>query len=743
MLDNFIFLRTQPKNVDMKRHLLLSIWLVLAGISALAQVTVSPSSATIDPGQSVNMTASGSDFLIWSPTQWLTDTVGPTTTATPLQTTTYTVTGYVPGEDKVSNGNFNQGNSGFTSAYTYVSDLWSEGTYYVGSSANTYHTGFHGHGHGGSGNFMIVNGASSPGVNVWSQEIEVTPYKYYAFSTWVVSLNRNSPAKLQFSINGRQIGDVFSAPDAPIVYIEGVTDDIWENFYELWYSGNSTSAVITILNQNTEIDGNDFGLDDITFCEMVPMGEAQCTITINTLSTNDDAVSACFGETVAVPFLDNDQIPQDCNSMACEIVAQAAHGSAVYDSGAMLYIPHDGFAGTDQFRYRITCGVLSAEANVAVTVAPEYRETLETQACDAFSWHGHFFDQTTDDTWTVAGVAPNGCDSVYELHLTVNYSDTVRYTTSACEQYTWHGTPYTETGVYSYWTTNEQGCDRLELLDLTVGNSYEAIVEVVECDSFYWDRSGRWYRESIEDYVEVQGDAGCDSTFVLQLVLNHSEIMEPLYVTACNSYEWHGIEYAETGIVPYETYTPEGCLHYEELHLTIEDYEGSYPIVGPTTVFVASNLISGVYSYDIDTAGIEGQVHWEINNGWTVLDSIGGTCRIIAATPGTAILTARFVVPGCGLLERNFVINAGFFDTDENQNTCRVFPNPTQGQVTIEAEGIKKVSVRNLLGQTLLEEIHEGTSQVTLNVAHLSPTVYLIEIETVRGVMKERIVLCR
>ena len=208
--------------MTMRKLFFLSLLVFMTSLSVVAQITVTPTSATIDPGKSVNMTASGSDFLIWSPTQWLTDTVGPNTTATPPQTVTYTVTGYAPGEDKVSNGDFNQGNSGFTSAYTYVSDLWSEGTYYIGSSANTYHTGFHGHGHGGSGNFMIVNGASVPGVNVWSQEIEVTPYKYYAFSTWVVSLNRNSPAKLQFSINGNQIGDVFSAPDAPLVYISTI-----------------------------------------------------------------------------------------------------------------------------------------------------------------------------------------------------------------------------------------------------------------------------------------------------------------------------------------------------------------------------------------------------------------------------------------------------------------------------------------------------------------------------------------
>ena len=730
--------------MTMRKLFFLSLLVFMTSLSVVAQITVTPTSATIDPGQSVNMTASGSDFLIWSPTQWLTDTVGPNTTATPPQTVTYTVTGYAPGEDKVSNGDFNQGNSGFTSAYTYVSDLWSEGTYYVGNSANNYHTGFHGHGYGGSGNFMIVNGASVPGVNVWSQEIEVTPYKYYAFSTQVVSLNRNSPAKLQFSINGQQIGDVFSAPDAPLVYIEGITDDIWENFYELWYSGNSTSAVITILNQNTEIDGNDFGLDDISFCEMVPIGEAQCTITINTLNAADDAVSACFGETVAVPFLDNDQIPQDCNALTCEIVGQAAHGNAAYDNGAILYTPEDGFAGTDTFRYRVSCGVLSAEADVSVSISQEYRQTLETSACDAFSWQGHTFNHSVDETWTVAGVAANGCDSIYELHLTLNHSDTVHFSMSACEQYVWHDTPYTETGVYPYWTTNEQGCDRLELLDLTIGNGFEATVEAVECDSFYWDRSGRWYYQSTTETVEKPGVAGCDSVFYLQLTLNHSEILEPLYVTTCSSYEWHGMEYSESCIVPYDSVTAEGCRHYEELHLTIENAEDLYPISGPSSVYVASNLISGIYTYSIDTVGIDGEIHWEVNNGWMVLDSVGGVCRVLAAMPGTATLTARFSILECGPQVRTFVISAGFFDTEENPTlNCHVYPNPSQGFFTIESEGIMAVRVLNMQGQTLFSAEHNGEEKVALHLDHLKPSVYFVEIETIMGKIKEKVVLYR
>ena len=247
----------------MNNRVFLLVLLILAAIGAKSQpVVITPSSANIEPGESVTLTASGAVYYQWSPATGLSTTEGPIVVASPTVTTTYTCEGYAPGAESVVNGDFEQGNVGFTSAYLYNSNLWDEGTYYVDSDASLHHENFHGYGHGGSGNFMMVNGSISPGTNVWTEQITVLPNKWYAFSTWACTLAgvAGQMALLQFSINGTQIGDVFSAPSSTMV---------WEQFYELWYSGNSTTATITILNQNTNGDGNDFGLDDIFFRELL------------------------------------------------------------------------------------------------------------------------------------------------------------------------------------------------------------------------------------------------------------------------------------------------------------------------------------------------------------------------------------------------------------------------------------------------------------------------------------------
>ncbi|MDB5274848.1 MAG: hypothetical protein JWO58_3215 [Chitinophagaceae bacterium] len=168
-----------------------------------------------------------------------------------------------PVSSLVKNGDFSAGNTQFTSGYsscTAANCLYPEGYYAIGKNANYYHGNFVGNDHTtGTGNFIIVNGTGVPNTIVWQQTITVKPGTNYNFSSWVSTMNNISPAKLQFEINGVLLGSVFNAPS---------TTYTWQNFFTTWNSGAATSAVITILNQNTSLNGNDFGLDDISFIEI-------------------------------------------------------------------------------------------------------------------------------------------------------------------------------------------------------------------------------------------------------------------------------------------------------------------------------------------------------------------------------------------------------------------------------------------------------------------------------------------
>ena len=594
-----------------KRTFLQLIFLMVTVVCFGQPVTITPPSATIEPGGSVTLTASGALYYMWSPATGLSTTEGPVTVASPMVTTTYTCSGYAPGLESVVNGNFDQGNVGFTSSYQYSSNLYGEGTYYVDSDASLHHPDFVGHGHGGTGNFMMVNGATSPGTNVWTEQISVQPNTNYAFSTWVCTLagTSNEVAWLQFSINGQQLGEIFTAP---------ANMNEWRQFYELWNSGNSTTATITILNQNTVGSGNDFGLDDVSFCEIVLVGAPQCTVTVNTMSAGNDLQRTCFGEAVEIPFLDNDQLMGSCNDFGCQIIQQAANGTATYDNSVMTYAPNTGFSGSDQFRYRITCGEHSAEATVFITVDPEFRETYTGTACDTFTWHGQHFTHSIDTTWTVENVAANGCDSIYELHLTVYYANEVTLNeVSICPNllpYNFYGENYFGPVDVTVMDTDIHGCDSAVRLVLTINDYYIPPTEVVyRCyettPSYTWNPIGDYEITYTADgfYTDTLPTEDCDGIFTLEL--HFMQIPEEEYYApiVCDTYTWpvNGQTYtADCDDYFYESLDPFPCQLTYHLHLIVNTQEmldtvyynngqcDSIPVhwFGQDTVFYASTV---------------------------------------------------------------------------------------------------------------------------------------------------------
>ena len=78
---------------------------------------------------------------------------------------------------------------------------------------------------------------------------------------------------------------------------------------------------------------------------------------------------------------------------------------------------------------------------------------------------------------------------------------------------------------------------------------------------------------------------------------------------------------------------------------------------------------------------------------------------------------------------------------DENGVAVNVYPNPTKGTVTIESEGIESVRLTNMMGQTLTWNEYDRSDLVSLNLTGLKPSVYLIEIKTVNGTVKRKVVV--
>ncbi|MCB0694309.1 MAG: gliding motility-associated C-terminal domain-containing protein [Lewinellaceae bacterium] len=230
----------------------------------------------------------------WTPPNGLSDPMILDPIASVNTTTTYTLTLQTfSGNNLVVNGDFENGNTGFTSDYLYNPvSLVAEGVYAVTNNPNALHPGFApcGDHTSGSGQMLAVNGAGTPGQNVWCQTIPVIPNTNYVFSAWVTTLVQASPAILQFYANGAPIGGSFEAPSS---------NCDWIQFYNIWNSGGASSVNICIVNQNTELGGNDFAIDDIFLSEVCEY-EDEVTITVLDEITESQEFEICEGESINV-----------------------------------------------------------------------------------------------------------------------------------------------------------------------------------------------------------------------------------------------------------------------------------------------------------------------------------------------------------------------------------------------------------------------------------------------------------
>ncbi len=199
--------------------------------------------------------------------------------------------------------------------------------------------------------------------------------------------------------------------------------------------------------------------------------------------------------------------------------------------------------------------------HLTINHAQSAKETITV--CDSYTWNGETYTQSGDYVYTT--VATNGCDSIVTLHLTINNTQYAEETVTACDSYTWNDETYTESGEYTYNTTAANGCDSVVTLHLTINATKYAEETITACDTYTWN--GETYTESGE-YVYTTTANGCDSIITLHLTINATKYAEEI-VTACDSYTWNDETYTESGEYTYKTTAANGCDSIVTLHLTI------------------------------------------------------------------------------------------------------------------------------------------------------------------------------
>jgi hypothetical protein len=77
-------------------------------------------------------------------------------------------------------------------------------------------------------------------------------------------------------------------------------------------------------------------------------------------------------------------------------------------------------------------------------------------------------------------------------------------------------------------------------------------------------------------------------------------------------------------------------------------------------------------------------------------------------------------------------------DVIENEANVALFPNPTSGNVTIEAAGMSRITVVSMLGQVVYDtEVSEDT--YVMNMSQFTAGMYMVRVYTESGVTVKRV----
>lgn len=156
-----------------------------------------------------------------------------------------------------------------------------------------------------------------------------------------------------------------------------------------------------------------------------------------------------------------------------------------------------------------------------VTPCEPTMETFTHMACDSYTWIDGVTYTESNNTATYTEINEDGCDNVITLDLTINYPTTETFTHTACDAYIWiDGVTYTESNNTATFTEiNENGCDHIITLDLIINNSTAETFVHTSCDTYTWI-DGIAYTESnnTATFTETNED-GCENVITLALTI--------------------------------------------------------------------------------------------------------------------------------------------------------------------------------------------------------------------------------
>jgi hypothetical protein len=273
-------------------------------------------------------------------------------------------------------------------------------------------------------------------------------------------------------------------------------------------------------------------------------------------------------------------------------------------------------------------------------------------ACSQYTWNGTTYTQS--GTYLYNYICGNGCPSVDTLYLIINQPMHYVYHITACSQYTWNGTTYTQSGTYLYNYICGNGCPSVDTLYLVINQPMHYVYHITACSQYTWN--GTTYTQSGTYLYNYICGNGCPSVDTLYLTI--SQPMHNVYhITSCGQYTWNGSTYTQSGTYLYNYVCGNSCPSVDTLYLIIN--AGTHNSLcqigcGPFTWNGKTYCQSGtyVYTYTNSTGCASADtLHLTISNNTLVMGSCSETnppCGSGWCGQGTGSVSAGKIISSNG-----------------------------------------------------------------------------------------------
>ena len=340
-------------------------------------------------------------------------------------------------------------------------------------------------------------------------------------------------------------------------------------------------------------------------------------------------------------------------------------------------------------------------------------------ACNSHTWinGATYTSNNTSATKTLS--TARGCDSVVTLNLTINQAYFTQASATICdnENYTTAGNQTVSVaGVYLDTLSSVLTCDSVIETTINANPSYFTQVSATICDNENYTTAGNQTVSVAGVYLDTFSSVlACDSvieTTLNVLITTH----DSLIIDACiGTFSLSGKYFNATGIYSDTISNHLGCDSIIQYDLTISSVNDS------VSYYDGDKLISH------DSASYYQWLSCDFN-----FSKVANGTSMIFAPSSNGSYAVEVSKGACRDTSDCFLIQNVSIESDlVNNSEIKLYPNPTNGIVTIDAKQFQKAEVFDAKGRLIIK-----SKSNTIDLEHQPKGLYFIKVFT-EGIIEE------